>query len=70
MLPVLTVIVGMLTLWYVFAVVLNAPWARDQAARQGMSLGPPALVRGDDDARSGRGCRRRTRWRRSCGRRR
>lgn len=44
-LPVLTVVAGILALWYVFAVVLNAPWAHDQAGRQGVELGFPELVR-------------------------
>lgn len=44
LLPVLTVVAGILVLWYVFAVVLNAPWARDQAERQERTLGPVALV--------------------------
>ena len=42
--PVLTVVVAILLFWYAMAVVLNAPWARDQAERQGLTLGPGALV--------------------------
>jgi NitT/TauT family transport system permease protein len=45
LLPVLTVVAGILGLWYVFAVVLNAPWALDQAGRAGVELGPAELVR-------------------------
>jgi NitT/TauT family transport system permease protein len=35
---VLTVVAAILLLWYVFAVVLNAPWVLDQAARAGTEL--------------------------------
>ncbi|MBD9527916.1 ABC transporter permease [Paracoccus sp. PAR01] len=44
-LPVLTVLCGIILGWYVAAVALNAPWARDQAARAGTSLTMPALIR-------------------------
>ncbi len=44
LLPVLTVVVGIVAIWYVAAVVLNAPWALDQAGRDGGRLGPVALV--------------------------
>jgi NitT/TauT family transport system permease protein len=43
-LPVLTVVAGLLALWYVFAVILNAPWAYDQAGREGVELGFGDLV--------------------------
>jgi len=43
-LPVLTVVVGILALWYVFAVVLNAPWAYDQAGREEVELTLPQLA--------------------------
>ncbi|HRO10039.1 ABC transporter permease [Amaricoccus sp.] len=43
-LPVLTVVAGLLVVWYVLAVVLNAGFARDQAERDGVTLGPRALV--------------------------
>ncbi len=43
-LPILTVVAGILALWYVMAVVLNAPWALDQAGRQGVELGFADLV--------------------------
>lgn len=43
-LPVLVVVCAIVALWYGLAVVLNAPWARDQAARDGVALGPAALV--------------------------
>ncbi|MTH77533.1 ABC transporter permease [Paracoccus aestuariivivens] len=42
--PVLTVLTALLLVWYVGAVALNAPWARDQASRAGDSLTLPALV--------------------------
>ena len=44
MLPVLTVVAGILAIWYGFAVYLNADWARDQAGRDGVALTPAALV--------------------------
>lgn len=43
-LPVLVVVLGIVVLWYGLAVALNAAWARDQAARDGVVLGPAALV--------------------------
>ena len=43
-LPVLAVVAGILVVWYGLAVVLNGPWARDQAERAGVALGPAALV--------------------------
>ena len=43
-LPVATVVAALLVLWYGFAVVLNAPFARDAAERAGTPLGPAALV--------------------------
>jgi len=33
--PVAAVVAIILALWYLGAVVLNAPWVRDQAARAG-----------------------------------
>jgi len=44
LLPVLTVVAGILAVWYVFAVILNAPWAYDQAGREGVELGFRDLV--------------------------
>ncbi len=44
-LPVLTVVLGILALWYLFTVILNAPWAYDQAGRAGVELGFGDLVR-------------------------
>ncbi len=44
LLPVLAVVAGIVVLWYVLAVVLNAAWAQDQAGRDGVTLGPRALV--------------------------
>ncbi len=43
-LPVLTVVAAIVVFWYAMAVVLNAAWARDQAGRDGVTLGPAALV--------------------------
>ena len=43
-LPVLAVVAGIVVLWYVLAVVLNAAWAHDQAGRDGVTLGPAVLV--------------------------
>lgn len=40
----LSVVAVLLLLWYGLAVVLNAPWARDEAERAGSTLGPRALV--------------------------
>ncbi len=43
-LPVLTVVAVIMLLWYVMAVVLNAPWAYDQAGRADVELGFSDLV--------------------------
>ena len=43
-LPVLAVVAAIVVGWYAMAVVLNAAWARDQAGRDGVTLGPAALV--------------------------
>jgi NitT/TauT family transport system permease protein len=43
-LPILAVVGFILALWYVMAVVLNAPWAYDQAGRQGVTLDFTDLV--------------------------
>ena len=43
-LPVLVVVAGILVAWYLLAVVMNAGFARDQAGRDGVTLGPRALV--------------------------
>ncbi len=43
--PVLSVVLGIVVLWYVFAVILNAPWAYDQAGRDGVTLEFGDLVR-------------------------
>ena len=43
-LPVLAVVAVIIALWYGAAVWLNAPWARDQAARAGETLGFSQLV--------------------------
>lgn len=44
-LPVATVVLVLLGLWYLLAIALNAAWAYDQAGRDGVELGPAALVR-------------------------
>jgi NitT/TauT family transport system permease protein len=44
-LPVATVVLVLLGLWYLLAILLNAGWAYDQAGRDGVALGPAALVR-------------------------
>lgn len=42
--PILTVVVAIVAVWYGAAVWLNAPWARDQAARAGATLTVAELV--------------------------
>jgi NitT/TauT family transport system permease protein len=44
LLPVLTVTIAIFAIWYAAAVWLNAPWARDQAARAGTTLTTAELV--------------------------
>ena len=44
LLPVLTVVTGIVAIWYALAVALNVAWALDQAERAGVRLGPAALV--------------------------
>ena len=43
-LPVATVIAAILVLWYLFAVILNAPWERDQAQRAGVEITTAQLI--------------------------
>jgi NitT/TauT family transport system permease protein len=43
-LPVTTVLTTLVALWYIGAVFLNAPWARDQAERAGTTLTLAELV--------------------------
>jgi len=43
-LPVATVLAAILVVWYLGAVILNAPWARDQAARAGTMLTTSGLI--------------------------
>jgi NitT/TauT family transport system permease protein len=43
-LPVATVLTVILTLWYLFAVILNAPWERDQAERAGTTIATSQLI--------------------------
>ncbi|WP_027230779.1 ABC transporter permease [Phyllobacterium sp. UNC302MFCol5.2] len=42
--PVSTVLFAILVLWYVFAVILNAPFERDQAARSNTTLSTQQLI--------------------------
>jgi NitT/TauT family transport system permease protein len=42
--PVATVLTVILTLWYLFAVILNAPWERDQAERAGTTIATSQLI--------------------------
>jgi NitT/TauT family transport system permease protein len=44
-LPVLTVLLAILALWYAGAVAMNARWARDQAARAGVEIGLAEILR-------------------------
>ncbi len=39
LLPIITVVLALVVLWYVFVVVLNAPFERDTAARAGTTIG-------------------------------
>ncbi len=43
-LPVLTIVAGIFVIWYVAAVLLNAPWAYDQAGRDGVTLSTGDLI--------------------------
>ncbi|ALG90937.1 MULTISPECIES: ABC transporter permease [Actibacterium] len=43
-LPVLTVVVALIVLWYLGAVAMNAQWTRDQAARAGQELSFTGIV--------------------------
>jgi NitT/TauT family transport system permease protein len=43
-LPVATVVLALLVIWYLASIWLNAPWAYDQAGRAGVELGPLDLV--------------------------
>ena len=42
--PVGTVLIGILALWYVFTVILNAPFERDQAARANTTISTSQLI--------------------------
>ena len=42
--PIATVVAAIFVLWYVAAVALNAPWARDKAERAGVTLSFSELV--------------------------
>lgn len=43
-LPVLTILFAIIVLWYAAAVWMNGAWARDQAARAGVTLSATAFV--------------------------
>ena len=43
-LPVLTVLLAIVAVWYLAAIRMNATWERDQAARAGIELSLPDLV--------------------------
>lgn len=43
-LPVLTVVLVIVVIWYIAAAGMNAPWARDQAARAGETLSTTQLL--------------------------
>jgi len=45
LLPILTVLLALLALWYAGAVLMNAQWARDQAARAGVEIGFTEVLR-------------------------
>lgn len=45
LLPVLTVLAVITVVWYAAAVLMNAPWVRDQAARSRETVSTSALVR-------------------------
>lgn len=42
--PVATVLLAILAIWYVFTALLNAPWALDQARRAGASLSMAEVI--------------------------
>ena len=44
LLPVATVVLAIFFLWYLFAIILNAPWAHDKAKRAGVELSFNQLV--------------------------
>ncbi|MTD99508.1 ABC transporter permease subunit [Paracoccus sp. YIM 132242] len=44
-LPILTVLLAIVAVWYGAAVWMNAPWVRDQAARAEATLTAPDLIR-------------------------
>ena len=39
LLPISTVVVALVVIWYAFAILLNAPFERDTAARAGTTIG-------------------------------
>ncbi|OJH45136.1 ABC transporter permease [Paracoccus sp. SM22M-07] len=42
--PILTVLLVIITIWYLGAVRMNATWERDQAARAGVELTTPQMI--------------------------
>ncbi|MCT6838570.1 MAG: hypothetical protein M3036_13070, partial [Bifidobacteriales bacterium] len=42
--PVGTVLLAILALWYAFAIILNAPFERDQAARANTTISTRQLI--------------------------
>lgn len=42
--PVGTVLIAILALWYIFAVILNAPFERDQAGRANTTISTGQLI--------------------------
>ena len=42
--PIAVIVLGILLIWYVSTIMLNAPWARDQAARAGNTLTTSELI--------------------------
>lgn len=42
--PILTVVVAIMVLWYAAAIGMNAKWARDQATRADVTLTTPELI--------------------------
>ena len=61
--PVTTILAGLVVVWYVFAVILNAPFQRDLDRRADETPGTDRVHRQDAGAAEADRCRRRTRWR-------
>ena len=65
--PILTVLLGIVAIWYLAAVWMNSTWVYDQAERAGTTVSFAEMVPQTMD-QDGRFCRRRIRWGRNCGR--